>query len=351
MKKIIKKLLLLFTSTLVSLVLIEGSLRIYQVTKKTAVLGVQKASDMIMPKGFEKRDVFVEGAANSYYWQGKLHVLDQHRMRHIGQYPPKKSDTFRIIIVGDSFTYGEGVSEEESYPRKLESLLKNDYRVEVFNFGVMGFQSEDIVDIIEKYVPQFQTDLIIYGVCFNDFLPKEMSVYKNNMAYEIPISSGIKKYFYQNLLTAKVVAKGYDSLLMKLHLRDDFINDILKNFHNYQDRFLNDVTKINKTAWQNTGHPVVAMVLNQNPYTNGWNYRLTFLTENILSKARVDLVSSLGYVHQYNGQNLTVNKWEAHPGAKAHAIFAQELYKHINQKGYLMGYMLSSAYGKAVCSK
>src|SRR3569832_2929654 len=35
---------------------------------------------------------------------------------------PKPAGTSRIVVVGDSFTQGYGVSEEEAFPRQLEAL-------------------------------------------------------------------------------------------------------------------------------------------------------------------------------------------------------------------------------------
>ena len=36
----------------------------------------------------------------------------------------KPKDTFRVISVGDSFTFGWGVANDETYPQQLEELLE-----------------------------------------------------------------------------------------------------------------------------------------------------------------------------------------------------------------------------------
>jgi lysophospholipase L1-like esterase len=49
--------------------------------------------------------------------------------------------TARILVVGDSFTYGSGVAAEETYPKRLERLLaeRTGAPVEVINAGVSGY--------------------------------------------------------------------------------------------------------------------------------------------------------------------------------------------------------------------
>lgn len=52
---------------------------------------------------------------------------------------PKPEGTIRIVVVGDSFTQGYGVAEEQAYPRRLQALLGDRAgggRYEVVNLGV-----------------------------------------------------------------------------------------------------------------------------------------------------------------------------------------------------------------------
>ena len=55
----------------------------------------------------------------------------------------KSANTIRIAVFGDSFTFGEGVQNDETYPAQLEKLFKANRsinsqgrKVEVINFGV-----------------------------------------------------------------------------------------------------------------------------------------------------------------------------------------------------------------------
>ena len=51
----------------------------------------------------------------------------------------KASSTFRIICLGDSWTFGTNVGQRESYPQQLQALLRREFpetNVEVLNLGV-----------------------------------------------------------------------------------------------------------------------------------------------------------------------------------------------------------------------
>jgi len=60
----------------------------------------------------------------------------------------KPQDVFRIITIGDSFTYGKYVNTKENYPERLEDLLnkelkcQNIKRFEVINLGMGGYDIE-----------------------------------------------------------------------------------------------------------------------------------------------------------------------------------------------------------------
>jgi lysophospholipase L1-like esterase len=77
----------------------------------------------------------------------------------------------RIAAVGDSFTFGQGVGDEETFPRYLEDLLRSSHPgadVEVLNFGVAGYATRDEALVIRHRVLAFGPDLILLGYLPND---------------------------------------------------------------------------------------------------------------------------------------------------------------------------------------
>lgn len=92
-------------------------------------------------------------------------------------YPVEKSDdVFRIVTLGDSFTFGLFVDTPKNYPEQLEDLLnsklecKNIKKFEVINLGIAGY---DIQYAIERYKlrgAKYNPDLILWLLKDDDFL-------------------------------------------------------------------------------------------------------------------------------------------------------------------------------------
>src|SRR5512139_1639636 len=81
----------------------------------------------------------------------------------------------RVIVLGDSFTYGDGVRANEALPAQLELQLnqKGNARYEVLNFGVPGYNTAQEFAYLQEAGLALHPDLVI--VAFNlsdaDFSP------------------------------------------------------------------------------------------------------------------------------------------------------------------------------------
>jgi len=82
----------------------------------------------------------------------------------------KPADTFRILGVGDSFTFGAGVREPDTYLRRLEGLLDHGQtpHVQVINAGTEGYNTHDEVTYLERRWLDLQPDLVVIGFYLND---------------------------------------------------------------------------------------------------------------------------------------------------------------------------------------
>jgi lysophospholipase L1-like esterase len=278
--------------------------------------------------------VQIAGARKAYYWHGKLHVHNADRMRLVGQFPPRRADTCRVMVLGDSLTYGKGVAEEDTYCRLLERQLGQQYRVEVLNLGRCGDQSEDMVRTLRAQFPALQPDLVVYGVCLNDFLPSGVDQYDNNMAWQIRFPG--RDHLLGATEVGPFLARKYDELLRYWGVRADFWHDILRDFRGYQKRFARDVRELNAYVRARGLPPVVAMVLCQEP-GHGLQTGLTAVAEKYLRDAGMDVVPA-GYIREYAGQTWRVSPWEGHPNEKAHAVYAEYLRRYLEKAPVLQKY-------------
>jgi len=82
---------------------------------------------------------------------------------------PKPAGVKRVLVLGDSVTYGEAVAAEETFPKQLEQMLKRPGQtVEVINAGVRGYTAYNEVQYYLERGRLFQPDVVIVALCLND---------------------------------------------------------------------------------------------------------------------------------------------------------------------------------------
>jgi hypothetical protein len=91
-------------------------------------------------------------------------------------------DKFRIVCVGDSVTFGWGVSYEESYPARLErSLADQGYDVEVVNAGVPAMKPATLADWVYREQELWVPDLVVVARRPDNSTPNPLKDYHSNI--------------------------------------------------------------------------------------------------------------------------------------------------------------------------
>ncbi|HEY2941797.1 MAG TPA: GDSL-type esterase/lipase family protein [Vicinamibacteria bacterium] len=78
----------------------------------------------------------------------------------------KPAGSRRIVVLGDSFTFGEDVGDDEAWPRQLGALMPG---VEVLNLGVHGYGHDQMLLYLKEEGLRYHPDVVIVG-----FLPDDM---------------------------------------------------------------------------------------------------------------------------------------------------------------------------------
>ncbi len=103
----------------------------------------------------------------------------------------KRPGTVRIMILGDSFAYGDGVDDRHTLSRQLQDVLNKgmkDGKYEVINAGRMGSYLTNEIELYEKYGWIFKPDILILAYCYNDLSELIYTdLYKRNV-YNAPFS-------------------------------------------------------------------------------------------------------------------------------------------------------------------
>jgi len=125
--------------------------------------------------------------------QGKLYTWGHEvinnrygfREREFGV--PKPEGCFRVMVLGDSFTWGAGLPVEQRYTNVLEGLLRQAYpgrQIEVLNFGTPGGPTVGERDIFRATKDAVGPDVVVVGFCLNDTQPKSQHYSVEREAFE-----------------------------------------------------------------------------------------------------------------------------------------------------------------------
>lgn len=75
----------------------------------------------------------------------------------------------RIMLFGDSTVMGRSVPQDKTVAAQLELLLKSKgVETEVINAGVQGYGTDQSLLLMERLLPLYHPDVVIYGLCQND---------------------------------------------------------------------------------------------------------------------------------------------------------------------------------------
>lgn len=82
---------------------------------------------------------------------------------------PRRPGVVRVVVLGDSFTEGQGVKEEDTYPRVLERLLDAGApgRYEVRNCGRRAADFPVLHKMFERAL-SLEPDVLVYAMVLND---------------------------------------------------------------------------------------------------------------------------------------------------------------------------------------
>ncbi|MCB0319508.1 MAG: SGNH/GDSL hydrolase family protein, partial [Bdellovibrionales bacterium] len=99
---------------------------------------------------------------------------------------PKPPNVYRVLIIGDSLTWGAGVSEEERYSNVAEHLLKDlDFskHIEIVNIAQQGNPLIAYRDQLLKLGEQLEPNLVVIGFCLNDPQPAPQDYSSERASY------------------------------------------------------------------------------------------------------------------------------------------------------------------------
>ena len=155
--------LLMLTASLVAIgVLFEVGVRTLAPQTVLTLKGLYISDSEV---GFRHRPGFVGHERNPEY--DTLVFIDERGYRVPAEPEARAADAYRVVGLGDSFTFGSGVEAEEVYLERIEDLLRDTGSpgrpVQVVNAGVGGMGLGNEARLLETDGGVLQPDLVIVG--------------------------------------------------------------------------------------------------------------------------------------------------------------------------------------------
>jgi hypothetical protein len=75
----------------------------------------------------------------------------------------------RVAVLGDSYTFGNAVPLDATYPKQLEKLLCDHYSCEVMNCGIPATNSNNQLETLHEVLWDYHPHLVVLGYNINDF--------------------------------------------------------------------------------------------------------------------------------------------------------------------------------------
>ncbi len=162
----IKKLLIFFSSFILTVIAIEIGLRIHNVyfqkpDSNSAEQYICKYDSLLGWRG--KSNFFAPGKISGVNYTLVLNSKGFRDKEHTFEKPVSKK---RILILGDSFTFGFNVKFEDTFPRVLETTLGPNY--EVLSLAVPGYSTDQEFLLFYNEGLKYEPDIVILALFLDD---------------------------------------------------------------------------------------------------------------------------------------------------------------------------------------
>ncbi|RME55705.1 MAG: SGNH/GDSL hydrolase family protein [Deltaproteobacteria bacterium] len=262
--------------------------------------------------------------------------------RDVEHAPSPPAGGHRIVVLGDSFTLGEGVHFPDIYPRRLEALLKKacNCPVDVVNLSFMGAATYHEAILLEHKGLPLSPDIVIVGFVLNDALhpAREMTdVVDNFMLFNPDLFEKGRK---SNWLTrhSRLARWLFDRYrLARLRRETEAAYRSLYREEELGFRLMKQALVRMKEMTQARGaHLLVAIFPLMYDLDDSYPFRsIHRLILDLCAAEGIDAVDLFPDFRGIDARELWAHPSDHHPNERAHAIIAEALAREIERRGLL----------------
>jgi hypothetical protein len=238
----------------------------------------------------------------------------------------KPPGTYRIAIVGDSFTFGNGIRQEDRFSDLLQAQLPS--RIEVLNFGEPGANTPEHEKRVEEVLRTVHPDFILLQWYVNDMEDDDVTGRPAPRPLVPPMHDWLNArsalYNVANIKWAETqVRLGWQRSYV------DYINDRLSNPHGQSaqsdNRHLRALIDHSRTA----GVPIGIVLFPDTAAPLNDSYPFGYLHDRVLATCAdygmtcVDLRQDFAKVKDH--RQLWASRFDHHASARANVIAAERI--------------------------
>ena len=253
----------------------------------------------------------------------------------------------RILCLGDSLTFGDGVAVEDTYPKQLEALLREEgnTRYEVINAGVPSYDTWQEVVYFQEWGIRLRPNIVVIGFYANDPVPRPETVRdfltpggtlrRQGFGGMLPDSAvhalkGSRLLLFLRDRISKVVNRIRPSLeyLHQQSLLTGTENSFVERGWREVDASLETMARLRKEHGFNlilVIFPMPEQLLHDYPRTH-YQSRVQAIA-NRHGVPTIDLLDS--FKREFNGFGSLFIEWDGHPNPTAYRIATKEIARSI----------------------
>lgn len=268
--------------------------------------------------------------AMNYWWYENFGWANPNSLEFRDYEPtPDTPGLTRVAVVGDSFAMGHGINNiDDTFPQVLERELGSGYDVNLI--ARSGLDTDTELYELDSY--PFRPNIVILSYYLNDIdylLADPADNPDNNFAFPQNEAAAwvirtffLPNYIYYNLLqfTSAQRASNFAYDLIGAHMDDALWDQQVPRLYEFVAWAQNHNARLIVLVW-----PQLAEVEASAPATA--RVRDFFVSQGIR------VVDMTGVLRGRSVSEITVNRFDSHPGVEAHRLVAEQLYQAIMDEG------------------
>ncbi|MGC8659164.1 MAG: SGNH/GDSL hydrolase family protein [Desulfomonilaceae bacterium] len=251
---------------------------------------------------------------------------------------------FVIAVLGDSFTFGQGVPQSKTFPAILQNLLNDAHiakKFRVWNLGVSGYNTEQEAYQLEHFVLDRKPGWVVVGYNINDIEPigVDPNLVKKEEKSEQSVWVRITRYVQQDLLIIQFLKQRVGNLIRLFDPNwyastyiQDTVNQYLAPDGPWHDQVSMLLKKMNAECESRGIGFTVALLPAMLDFQNYPFKRANELILAFCKKNQIDCIDILPYFKNKKFMNFWVSSMDPHPNAEAQEIIARALADHLGNK-------------------